>query len=106
MSRVTGFVLHASVCEDDDFEYLLNDFLKQRAPAWNVKDTADKSGGSKHPQCHVFVGGFNYFYLDDYKALVSWLDRYKWIHPMEAIAIFSYEDCDLGFEDTAIVWRK
>jgi hypothetical protein len=105
MSRVTGFVLHTSVCEDDGLEDKLNAFLQALDNCWRVKDTSDCGGGSKHPQCRVFVGGFNGFGLSDYQALLSWLASYPWEHPQEAVAIFSYEESDLGPEDTALIWK-
>ncbi len=106
MSRVTGFVLHASVCEEDYLESKLNAFLNALDDRWRVKDTAGHSGGSKHPQCHVFVGGFNGFSAQDYHAVIKWLNDYPWEHPREAVAVFSYEESDLGEEDAAIVWQK
>ncbi len=105
MSRVTGFVLHASVCEDDHFEDKLNAFLNGLDDCWRVKDTSGHGGGSKHPQCHVFVGGFNRFNAQAYHALLGWLASYTWEVPREAVAIFSYEESDLGPEETALVWR-
>ena len=86
MSVVTGLVLMCSLadgeCDGDEglpSENIanLNRWLAARGfqPLLNV---SSESGGSKHPQCCVFVCGYNYFPEIDFVKFVQsleWRDR-------------------------------
>jgi hypothetical protein len=85
MSVVSGVILTFTVCEDSTEQPDGSDFfpLLARVNEWlgsqgQLVDTADKSGGPKHPQTVIATGGFNSLDEDEFAKFVLSLD---WSYP-------------------------
>ena len=102
MSYVTGLVLTCATFEDEGDEDLppqvvaLNAFLEERGLA-PLKDMAELTVGSKHPQIFVLAGGYNYFPVEEFAALFM---AQKWRGPGEAVLMLNTEQ-----EDISRIWR-
>jgi hypothetical protein len=115
MSRVTGVVLCCSVSEHPTLIDEINRWLANAAGGledpttqlveplpgsgrWRLEDCADRSGGDKHPQMCVLVGGLNYFGATQ-QAFANFALGLPWDEPQCVVLIFQPED------EAAVVMR-
>jgi len=97
MSVVSGVTLITSLSDGEyqgsgDLLLALNDFLKRAGyDRGSFIEISSFYGGSKHPQCSVYAGGFNHF-SGYHESLITWVAAFKWENPENVVLVIQPEE--------------
>jgi hypothetical protein len=94
MSNVTNLILHIGIAEDENQKIAeVNMFFDDQRPLVSIKDESLPDGwygGTKHLECNLYVGAFNYLNLERF---VAHLKTIRWGEP-EALQLIKEEGDD------------
>ena len=105
MSNVTNLLLHIGMLEDEKAKIQeVNAYFEQRQvrPLISLDDEhlpRGWYGGDKYLECRLYVGAFNYLYLDEF---IEHLKTITWEEP-EALQLMVKEERDDLFQVIQVV---
>lgn len=89
MSVVSGVILTCCLMEEDtDNVARVNAWIRERHGGGELVNVADQAGGKKHPQCEIWIGGFNAMQEDEFVAFVL---RLPWDEPSNMVLVIKPE---------------